>query len=144
MSCTLQNSQKFVGKEDLSSFVATGNALPLLHEIKHALDRLLAGGEATIIDLGALPFAPGDERIVNDVLGDGEVSAAVSVLGESLVRETGIAGVWRVDHFDEKGEYQSRFIEITFLPEILKSQREDTVSGVETLSERLNALDQNR
>jgi hypothetical protein len=38
-----------------------GNALPILNEIRHALDRLLESGETTVIDLGALPMGPQDE-----------------------------------------------------------------------------------
>ena len=126
--------------DDVLSFVATGNASPVLHEIKHALAQLLDSGTPSIIDLGAIPFAPGDDRILEDVLGTGEVHAVLSLMGESHVRETAIAGVWRVDHLDEKGEFQSRFIEITFMPDILKTQREDAARGLETLSERLTTL----
>ena len=37
-----------------------GNVKPLLFEIIHALDRLLADDEPTVIDLASLPFAPGE------------------------------------------------------------------------------------
>lgn len=135
------NASKTPEMDEILSFVATGNAAPLLHEIKYALAALLENGTEGIIDLGAIPFAPGDERVLDSVLGKGEIDATLSVLGESHVRETAIAGVWRVDHYDEDGELQSRFIEITFLPDILKTQREDAERGLETLSERLTALD---
>ena len=124
--------------DDVMSFVATGNASPVLHEIKHALAELLDSGTESIIDLGAIPFAPGDDRILNGVLGDGEVHAVLSIMGESHVRETSIPGVWRIDHFDDNGEQQSRFIEITFMPDILKTQRDDAERGLATLSERLD------
>ena len=130
--------------DDVLSFVATGNALPILHEIRHALEALLERGEETVIDLGAIPFAPGDERQLNEVLGDGEVAAVVSVLGESHVYETKIPGVWRIDNLDENGEFQSRFIEVTFTPELLKTQREDAEVGLGLLGERLDALSGNR
>ncbi|MBT6095819.1 MAG: hydrogenase expression/formation protein [Rhodospirillaceae bacterium] len=130
--------------KEILSFVATGNALPLLHEIKHALVALLESGEETTIDLGAIPFAPGDERILNDALGVGEVQATLSVMGESHVRETAIPGVWRIDHLDDSGEMQSRFIEITFMPNILKTQREDAERGIETLNEKLKSFDDNQ
>ena len=126
--------------DDLMSFVATGNATPILHEIKHALSALLERGEESVIDLGAIPFAPGDERELAQALGTGEVACVVNVLGETQVYETDIAGVWRVDHLDDEGGYQSRFIEITFTPEILKTQREDAEAGLERLAERLDAL----
>jgi len=152
MDCNTQNTTKppcsdassNSAMDDVMSFVVTGNASPLLHEIKHALSQLIREGSESIIDLGAIPFAPGDDRILEEVLGAGEVHAVLSLQGESHVRETSIPGVWRVDHFDENGEQQSRFIEITFLPEILKTQREDAERGLETLAERLGALEDNR
>ncbi|MCR4378365.1 MAG: hydrogenase expression/formation protein [Rhodospirillales bacterium] len=126
------------------SFVATGNASPVLHEVKHALIQLLKTGAESVIDLGAIPFAPGDDRVLNEILGIGEVHATLTVMGESHVRETAIPGVWCVDHLDENGEYQSRFIEVTYMPNILKTQREDAERGLETLAERLGALDDRR
>lgn len=148
MSCREQGTDRTFasggGLDDVLSFVATGNALPVLHEIKHALQALLERGEETVIDLGAIPFAPGDERQLGAALGEGEVRALITVLGESRVCETQIPGVWRVDHFDDKGEYQSRFIEVTFMPEILKTQREDAEAGLDLLGERLGALEANR
>jgi len=152
MDCNTQNDKTAPSSdvssdsamEDVMSFVATGNASPLLHEIKHALAQLIEDGSENIIDLGAIPFAPGDDRILEDILGTGEVHAVLSLQGESHVRETAIPGVWRVDHLDEKGEQQSRFIEITFMPDILKTQREDAERGLETLAERLATLDDNR
>ena len=120
--------------------VTTGNATPLLHEIRHALASLLETGATATIDLGAIPFAPGDERILDDVLGEGEVHAVLNVMGESHVRETAVPGVWRVDHLDGNGELQSRFIEITFIPELLLTQREDAEQGLDELTVRLDAF----
>jgi hydrogenase-1 operon protein HyaF len=140
----VSTTKNMAAHEEILSFVSTGNAAPLLHEIKHALDELLKNGTESVIDLGAIPFVPGDERILSDVLGEGEVQATLTVLGQSHVRETGIPGVWRVDHLDENGEIQSRFIEITFMPEILRTQREDAQQGLETLKQRLCDLNDNR
>jgi len=132
MDCNTQNDKTAPSSdgasdsamEDVMSFVATGNASPLLHEIKHALAQLIEDGSENIIDLGAIPFAPGDDRILEDILGTGEVHAVLSLQGESHVRETSIPGVWRVDHLDEKAEQPSRSITLTFLPDILTTQRE--------------------
>ena len=40
----------------------TYNVQPLLHEIRHALARLLDDGGHTVIDLRSLPLAPGEEE----------------------------------------------------------------------------------
>ncbi|MDV7145427.1 hydrogenase expression/formation C-terminal domain-containing protein [Tropicimonas sp. TH_r6] len=116
----------------------TGNAPPILSEILDALGRLIDRAEPTVIDLGAIPFTGGDEKVLQEILGNGEVNAVLDAMGESHVQETGIPGVWRVDHCDPKGEIQSRFIEITFVPDILKTQSEDAQRGQEMLAERLS------
>lgn len=127
--------------DELKSHMSTGNAKPVLREIQAALEKLLSDGTATTIDLGAIPFAAGDERLLDEMLGKGELTATIEVMGRSNVEETGIPGVWRVDHFDEAGETQSRFIEITYLPEILKTQREDAEAGLTRLEARLSEFD---
>ncbi|RME16066.1 MAG: hypothetical protein D6801_06170 [Alphaproteobacteria bacterium] len=127
--------------EELKSHIATGNARPVLTEVLAALDRLLDSGEATTIDLGAFPFGPGDERLLDELLGPGEVTATIEALGRSIVAETGVPGVWRIDHFDERGETLSRFIEVTLIPDILKTQQGDAAQGRADLAERLAAFD---
>lgn len=126
---------------ELRTHISTGNARPVLTEVLSALDLLLATGTSTTIDLGAIPFAPGDERLLDKVLGIGEVRATLDSIGQSLVHETGVPGVWRVDHLDPQGEPLSRFIEVTFIPEILKTQRADAEDGVARLIERLEEID---
>jgi hydrogenase-1 operon protein HyaF len=116
---------------------ATGNARPLLAEIRAALEKLLATGEPTVIDLHAIPFAPGDEHVLDEVLGHGEITATVTALGESRVEETDISGVWRVNHHGPDGAMLSRFVEVTFCPEILTTQRADAEEGLARLGVRL-------
>ena len=123
--------------KDVLSYVGTGNADPILREIRHALEKLVNTGEATTIDLGAIPFGPGDERILDDVLRQGEVRATLTALGTSHIAETAIPGVWRVDHLNEDGEVQSRFVEVTHCPDILKTQQADAEFGLEQLNARL-------
>jgi hydrogenase-1 operon protein HyaF len=125
------------GIKELMSHVSTGNALPVLNEILHALRKLIETDTPSTIDLGAIPFAAGDERMMDEILGQGEVQAKLDLSGDSLVVETGIAGVWRVDHFDAEGQTQSRFVEVTWIPEILKTQREDAQAGLARLTGRL-------
>ena len=40
----------------------TWNVTPLLHEVKHALKKLIEDGESSIIDLRSIPLAPGEEN----------------------------------------------------------------------------------
>ena len=72
----------------------TWNVKPILHEIRHALDKLLESGESSIIDLRSIPLAPGEEDTIITTLGHGEVHAQLDALGPSEIYETQYAGVW--------------------------------------------------
>ncbi len=139
MSADRKTSGQVNSLQELRAHVPTGNAGPVLREIATVLARLLDTGAPTIIDLGALPFSAGDERALDAALGEGEIRATVAVLGTSQVVETGTPGVWRVDHYDQNGETLSRFVEVTFVPEILKTQIPDARDGLARLEAHLAA-----
>lgn len=112
----------------------TQNVKPLLHEIKHALDKLIETGHTTIIDLRSIPLAPGEEDKILNTLGRGEVLAQLNALGLSEVIETQYAGVWLVTHYNDENNIISRFIEVTTMPEILCSQTEDIMAAYSSLT----------
>ena len=114
-----------------------GNAIPLLHEIRHALQRLLEAGEETTLDLRGVPVGPGDEEELFEVLGQGEVEAELNALGRSLIRESGVSGVWLVEHYGPEGELTAKLIVVARIPSILKAQTEDVREGLQRLSRRL-------
>jgi hydrogenase-1 operon protein HyaF len=115
----------------------TQNVQPLLHEIRHALAALLESGKTSSIDLRSIPLAPGEEEAIIEALGKGEINARLEALGPSDIYETRFAGVWLTSHYNEDHMIVSRFIEITELPAILRSQREDMATALETLNEEL-------
>jgi hydrogenase-1 operon protein HyaF len=115
----------------------TGNVEPLMHEIRHALKRLAAGGEGTVIDLQSLPLAPGEDERIEAALGRGEVSAELNALGQSLIQETAYPGVWLVTHRNNENAVVGRFIEVTRIPELLKSQQIDIEHGINRLENEL-------
>ena len=115
----------------------TWNVKPILHEIRHALDKLLENGENSIIDLRSIPLAPGEEDKIIATLGHGEVHAQLDALGPSEIYETQYAGVWLVTHFNENKNPVGRFIEITEIPDLLKSQREDVMNALQGLATEL-------
>ncbi len=120
--------------------VPTGNDLPLFHEIRHALERLLADGNETVIDLRGIPMAPGEEERIEAFLDAGEVQARIEALGPSEIRETAFPGVWLVTHYNSNDEVMGKFVEVTRIPAILESQSEDMRAGLQRLSERLSEL----
>jgi hydrogenase-1 operon protein HyaF len=114
-----------------------GNALPLLHEIRHALARLIEEGEPTVIDVQSLPMGPGDLQRLFDALGEGEVRAELEALGKTIIRESRYSGVWIIEHMNGSGGIASRFIEITWVPSLLHAQVEDVQIGLSELADAL-------
>lgn len=115
----------------------TWNVKPLLNEVKHALNNLIKNSESTVIDLRSIPLASGEEEKILNTLGCGEVHAQLNALGPSEIIETQYAGVWIVTHRNDENEIISRFIEITTMPDILRSQKEDVIAAYNDLATRL-------
>ena len=115
----------------------SGNALPILHEIRHALRQLAATGQPTLIDLRALPFGPGDEEQLLAALGRGEVKVTLDALGPTQVWETRYAGVWVLDHYNADNERIALTVEVTRIPDILPSQQIDIESALAQLEAAL-------
>ena len=118
----------------------TGNVLPLLHEIRHALVQLLDTGETTSIDLRGLPMAPGELERLTDILGRGEISAQLNALGKSKIYETSFPGIWLITHYNTNEEIMGKFIEITRMPEILLAQADDMKDALAALQVKLEEL----
>jgi hydrogenase-1 operon protein HyaF len=122
--------------EEIDAF--TLNVVPLLHEIKHALQRLLETGESTTIDLGSIPLAPGEFEKIDGALGTGEVKAALEAIGPSQIYETQFSGVWRITHLNATNEVVGRYVEVTRMPEILLAQEADVRVGLDLLTRKLS------
>lgn len=114
------------------------NADPLLHEIASLLCDLVESGKSSSIDLRSLPLLPGDYEKLKDVLGQGEVSATLEALGATHVRETAIHGVWWVTHYNGDETIVAEFIEVTTMPEILRTHPADAGVGLDRLRSRLS------
>jgi hydrogenase-1 operon protein HyaF len=117
--------------------VHTMNVLPVLHEVRHALARLLETGEETAIDLGSMPLAPGELDKIDAALGTGEVRILLESLGPSQLYETRYPGVWRVTHRNSADEVVGRYIEIALVPRLVPAQEPDTRRGLDELTRHL-------
>ena len=115
----------------------TGNVTPLLHEVRHALAALLENDEQTVIDLRAMPLAPGEETRIEEALGQGEVRVELNALGRSDIVETQYPGVWLITHSNTEGKVVGKYIEIALIPDILQAQQGDIEAGLEQLSTTL-------
>jgi hydrogenase-1 operon protein HyaF len=124
----------------LTLAVLTGNAPPLLRELAEQVKRLLATGESSAIDLSALPLTPADLDWLHDKLGNGEIAITLQASGESTLNETACPGVWWVTHHNEQGAVTSQFIEVAFVPELVKAHPQDVANGLETLEFMISDL----
>jgi hydrogenase-1 operon protein HyaF len=124
--------------EALKTAQEWGNSLPILHEVRHGLERLATTGEPSIIDLRAIPFGPGDEARLLACLGRGEVEAVIQALGETRIWESAIPAVWFVDHYNPEGERIALHIEIDRIPGILLTQFEDLAEATARLDRMLS------
>ncbi len=118
----------------------TGNAPPLLRELGEQVKRLLATGESSAIDLSSLPLTPADLDWMREKLGTGEISVTLQANGESTLNETACPGIWWVTHHNEQGAVTSQFIEVAFVPELVKAHPQDVQIGHEYLELMISDL----
>lgn len=115
-----------------------GGVLAILQEILTLLERLQAGAEAAAIDLRSMPMVPGDRQRLQEALGEGEVEATVDAGGVARVWETAIAGVWWIEYRGAADdEVVTEMIEVTAVPELLVSHRDDRAIAAERLRQQL-------
>jgi len=117
---------------------SVGNIRALLSEIATCLEKLVKTGETGMIDLNSLPLAPGEYEQLRQTLAQGEFSARIEAIGPSEIIETRYPGVWWVTHYNVEGDIVADMLEITSLPEIIKSQPEDIRTGLELLRAQLD------
>ena len=121
----------------------SGNAQALLHEISALLAALVRDGRTGAIDLRGIPLTRADRSHLLEQLGEGEVYAQVNALGPSEVRETAYRGVWWVKHHNADGELCAELIEVTPLPAILATDREDLAESLQRLHASLRSPEPN-
>jgi hydrogenase-1 operon protein HyaF len=126
---------------ELPGMGLTGNGDALLREIATQLDKLLATGETGMIDLRGLPLSPADYDYLREMLGQGEMAAQLHAIGPTEIVETRYPGVWWITHRNVDDSIVAEVIEVTFLPEIMKSQTEDVREGLARLHQTLDTHD---
>lgn len=109
----------------------------LLAELEDLLRGLVEQGREGSIDLRSLPLSPADRAFLERQLGQGEVTAEVSALGPSVIRETAIRGVWWVRHYNGNDEVMAEFLEVTHCPDIIRAHPADVRDSLEDLRGRL-------
>lgn len=111
----------------------TGMAWSILTEIRALLKQLAETGKPAAIDLRSLPLTTADRAQLEDLVGRGEVSASLDVLGRTEIWETGFAGVWWIRHMGAEDQVSSEEIAITPIPDILRAHPADIAAAADRL-----------
>ena len=112
----------------------TGMANAVMHELSGYLAHLAETGESNIIDLLSLPMTEADINELADMLGVGEVSATITSIGSSSIRETAYRGIWWVTHYGDDEKVVSELIEITRVPEILITHMDEIRHSADSIA----------
>lgn len=123
-----------------SDEMLTGQAEAVLSEVADLLGRLLETGEEGSIDLRSLPLSPADRDWLDKKLGSGEVEITLEAGGRSVLTETAYSGVWKVVHRDAEERVVSEFIEVAYVPAIVKPARMDIEKANEKLQSDLKQI----
>lgn len=126
---------------EIEGRLRTENLGPLLRQLEQALEDLLATGESTVIDLGAMPFSRQDEEDLRTQLGRGEVSATLNAFGPTLIEETAVPGVWLIEHRDADDRRLTLQLEVARIPSILVTPDDDIGDGLAVLKAANNPPD---
>ncbi len=119
------------------------NAPALLREIAALLQQLSETGQGDAIDLRSLPMSAADRTWLRERLGAGEVTISLRAGGASSFEETGLAGVWWVEHRDEAGRLAAEFIEVAWVPAMVVAPPEDVKKGLDRLNKLISDLSWN-
>ena len=95
-------------------------AAALLPQVADALDRQIASAPGQLFDL--TDFGAEDRAIVEQTLGEGEVSGIVSLPDGVVaqVQEATMAGLWRLRFQNAEGALVADYLEIASVPEIVR------------------------
>jgi len=112
----------------------------IVTELTGLLNGLTQEHKPGVIDLRSLPMSEADRTQLREVLGEGEVQASFHAEGISRICETGIAGVWWVEHRDRNGDLIAELIEVASVPEILCSAPDEIAVAGGVLQARVQAM----
>jgi hydrogenase-1 operon protein HyaF len=115
------------------------NAVPLLNEIKHALERWRAHGEPRTINIFNFPLTAADASWLDEVLGRGELTVEYQGMEHTFWQEAKVSGVWWGEYRNGSGNVTLRSIEIADFPTLARAQPEDIDDGIAQLAAILQA-----
>ena len=93
-------------------------AIALMAEIQAVLATYRAGQPAVVLPLNSLDEKNTD--LINQMIGNGEVSMNYHGAVDAQIQESVLAGVWRVQYLGANGEVQRDVIEVAGIPSLVK------------------------
>ena len=96
------------------------HAMAILADIQLMLAQINSHGQSSIMTVTELPEA--DLQLLNQILGEGEVSVLVDGDTPTRIQETVMAGIWRLRTFDQQGNVLAEAIEVAEIPECVKDK----------------------
>lgn len=117
-----------------------GGVAAVLGEIVGMLEELARGGSSATIDVRSLPMSQGDRLQLKSALGEGEVKATLDAGGISNISETGVSGVWWIEHRNLNGDVVAELLEVARVPQILEGSLDDVARSARELLERIAAI----
>lgn len=117
--------------------------LAILSELLSKLTVLNREGSTDSIDLRTLPMFPGDYEQLKETLGYGEINVSINAMGPTEIYETAIPGIWWITHYNSEDENIAEYIEITALPELLKTDPQEIQQAEPQLQQLIDNYAQN-
>lgn len=96
------------------SISALQQANEILKQVQHLLDNFHVGDQIDVINLGGLDKK--NLELVDQVLGEGEVSIVLASPFNIHIQESVLAGVWRVQYLTDDGSVEKDTIEVADIP----------------------------
>ena len=119
---------------------STGMAQAVLAELNEYLTELSFSGRQHVIDLNSLPMTDSDKRELALFLGRGEVAVTLQTMGDSQVFETGYIKLQTpLRIYSADNQLIAELVEITTLPEIIKSHPEDVQASAVELKKLIDS-----
>lgn len=110
--------------------------------LRQALDGYRVGGEPWVADISALD-AP-NRSLVNQILGEGEVSLCYRDGVNVNMQESVLAGIWRTFYLNEAGGIERDLIEVCDVPVLARrppcESGVDILAGMPASADTMNAL----
>ena len=127
-----------------SNFVSDPIVAALLSEIRAKLAEIVVSGTTSRIDLRRLPLPSGGTAALRDLLGNGQVDASFRGVGSCIFSETAVAGVWWGQQYNTGGDLVGEFIEIAYVPELLKCETGEIEQAMKDLGLKVREAQQIR